>query len=138
MFQIVYVPPAVSAELAHPGTPESVRNWLESKPSWLRIRAPLHLDTTLEIDDAGEREAISLALEMKADLLLADDKKARRAALARGLSITGAVGVLEAAAAKRLLDLPEAFRRLRITDFSVAERILEDALHRDAARKRGV
>ncbi|HKQ47574.1 MAG TPA: DUF3368 domain-containing protein [Phycisphaerae bacterium] len=135
LFQIVFIPPAVAAELTHAGTPEPVRSWLASKPSWLTIKAPSRIDTTLEFDDAGEREAISLALEIKADLLLADDRKARKAALARGLAITGAVGVLEAASAKGLLDLPEAFKRLRTTYFIVAESILAEALRRDAARK---
>jgi predicted nucleic acid-binding protein len=135
LFQAVFIPPAVVAELTHAGTPESVRRWLASNPSWLTIKAPTRIDATLEFDDAGEREAISLALEIKADLLLADDRKARKAALARGLAVTRAVGVLEAASAKALLDLFEAFQRLRATDFIVAENILAEALRRDAARK---
>jgi predicted nucleic acid-binding protein len=43
---------------------------------------------------AGEREAIALALETKADFVILDDRQARRVARGRGLSVTGTVGVL--------------------------------------------
>jgi predicted nucleic acid-binding protein len=46
---------------------------------------------------AGEREAIALAEELKAGLLL-DDGKARREARRRGLAVTGTLAVLAAAA----------------------------------------
>ena len=135
LFGAVIVPPAVAMELSHSATPQAVRTWIDGRPTWLEIKAPTRIDPTLDFDDVGEREAISLALELKADLLLADDRKARRAALERGLAITGAVGVLELASARSLLDLPQAFRRLRETDFSIAERVLEEALRRDAEFK---
>lgn len=102
---------------------------------WLQLKSPSHIDLTLDFDDPGEREAISLALELKADRLLADDKRARRAALARGLAVTGALGVLELAAARNLLDLRQALGRLTTTDFLIAPELIEDALRRDAARK---
>jgi predicted nucleic acid-binding protein len=136
LFGIVVIPPAVAAELSHAGTPGVVRNWVAARPAWLEIRAPSRIDATLQIDDAGEVEAISLALELKADFLLADDRKARRVARERGVTVTGAVGVLELASARGLLDLQEAFGRLRTTDFKVSDRILREALDRDAVRKR--
>lgn len=136
LFGRVLIPPAVAAELSHSGTPELVRTWLAARPDWLEIRGPLQIDVTLDFDDPGEREAISLALELKADLLLVDDKKARRAATQRGLAITGVVGVLELASARNLLILSDALDRLRGTDFIVADEILQDALRRDGARKR--
>jgi predicted nucleic acid-binding protein len=103
--------------------------------AWLTIRAPLKIDPTLELDDTGEVEAISLALELKADLLLADDRKARRIALQHGLVITGAVGVLELASARNLLSLQDAFNKVRQTDFRVAEHILHQALDREFDRR---
>jgi predicted nucleic acid-binding protein len=135
IFGTVYVPPAVLNELSTPTTPEPVRKWLAAKPSWLRVEAPRHLDPSLKLDDAGEAEAISLALQLHADFLLADDRKARKTAQARGLKVTGAVGVLELAAARRLIDLPESFSKLRGTDFFIDPMILESALARDAARR---
>ena len=134
LFGSVIIPPAVAAELTHARTPDPVRTWLATPPPWLEIRSPKKIDATLTMDDRGEVEAISLALELKADFLLADDRKARRAARERGLPITGAVGVLELAAARGLLNLAHAFDRLKTTDFNVSEDILRDALERTAKR----
>jgi predicted nucleic acid-binding protein len=41
-----------------------------------------------------EREAIALALEAGADLVILDDQRGRRIAREKGLSVTGTVGVL--------------------------------------------
>jgi len=136
LFGRVLIPPAVAAELSHPRTPEIVRVWLAARPAWLEIKAPQRIDPTLGFDDPGETEAISLALEIRADLLLADDKKARRVARERGLATTGAVGVLELAAVRGHLDLRQALEKLRATDFNVSDTVLDAALARDAARQR--
>lgn len=137
MFGEVVVPPAVAGELSHARTPEAVRSWLAARPPWLRVQSPIRIDPTIEFDDPGEREAISLALELHADLVLADDRRARHAAVRRGLTVTGAVGILEAAAARNLLNLPESVARLRTTDFLVAPAILEEALRRDGLWLKG-
>ena len=47
----------------------------------------------------------------------------------------GTVGVLTRAAEKGLVDLSEMFTRLLTTNFRIDERILQDALARDATRK---
>ena len=135
LFGSVILPPAVVSELSHSGTPDVIRRWMSEPKTWLTVQAPSHIDTTLRIDDVGEAEAISLAPELKADLLLADDRKARRLAIDRGLTITGTIGVLELAAARSLIDLRDAFDRLRQTDFRVADQILQEALDRDAKRR---
>ena len=110
-------------------------NWITERRDWLTIQAPSNMDPTLRLDDVGEAEAISLALELNADLLLADDRKARRIARERGLTVTGAIGVLELASARNLLNLEDAFERIRRTDFRVADRVLREALDRDSDRR---
>jgi predicted nucleic acid-binding protein len=77
---------------------------------------------------AGESAAINLALELKADLLLIDEKDGRRAAAARHIPFTGTVGVLELAASRKLLDLEGAFARLKKTDFWIAPELLDERL----------
>lgn len=135
LFGQVIVPAAVRAELQHPGTPQIVRDWLRTAPPWLVVHAAAHIDASIQLG-TGEIEAISLAIELHADLLLMDDRRGRRAAESRGLSVAGTLNVLEAAAERDLLDLPVAIAKLRQTNFHVSERILARALDADAERRR--
>lgn len=79
--------------------------------------------------DAGERDAILLAIEELADLVLLDDRQARIAAKKLGLPITGTVGIIDKAARAKLIDTHEVVEKLRETDFYIAEELLQDLLH---------
>jgi predicted nucleic acid-binding protein len=60
----------------------------------------------LEVElDRGEAEAIALALEIRADLLLLDETDARRVAERVGLRVTGVLGVLLRAKERREIGL---------------------------------
>jgi predicted nucleic acid-binding protein len=136
LFSRVVIPPVVAAEMSHESTPSVVRGWLAQRPPWLEIRAPTFVDDTIDVDQ-GERDAICLARELRADLLLVDDQAGRKAAASLGLPVTGTLGVLERAAALELLSLSDAIDRLRRTDFRISEAILEQALWREAERGKG-
>jgi predicted nucleic acid-binding protein len=84
----------------------------------------------------GEQDAIHLAEELHADLILMDDEDGRIEAERRALTVIGTLGVLERAAERGLLDLPPALTRLRATNFFVDDALIQEALARDAARKR--
>lgn len=52
----------------------------------------------------GERETLSLGLELHAELLILDDRPARRLAQAFGLRVTGTLGALLAAKRRGFVD----------------------------------
>jgi len=135
LYDRVVTPPAVMRELLHPGTPERVKSWAASPPHWLEIVSPAKIDPTLALG-AGEAEAIAVALQLQPDLMLIDERKASLVAIRLGLKVTGTVGVLDLAADKQLLDLPQAFASLRQTTFRGPEALMEELLKQDALRKK--
>ncbi|MBI4579276.1 MAG: DUF3368 domain-containing protein [Planctomycetes bacterium] len=110
-----------------------MRDFIGRPPAWLEIREPEHIVPLVELDP-GERAAISLAHELDADFILMDEKAGRRVAAQRKLNVIGSIGVLERAADRGLLDLGEAFARIRTTTFHVSERLLDESLHRHSQR----
>jgi len=127
LFGRVLTAPAVIAELRHPGTPAAVRSWATTPPPWLEVRAPASIDPDLGLGP-GEAEAISLARELKADVVLIDERKALTVARECGLFVTGTLGVLAIAAEKGLIALPEAIAALRRTSFRVSREVLDEFL----------
>ena len=85
--------------------------------------------------DAGEIEAIALALEGRAELLLIDERDGTEAARELGLTAIGTLGVLDAAAERGLVDLPLMFARLKETTFRMPSKLAVRMLEQDAARK---
>ena len=80
----------MKAELAHANTPAIVRAWISQPPAWLEVvslKRPV--DSALEHLDAGEREAISLASELQAILLLMDERDGVTIARHLGLKVVG-------------------------------------------------
>jgi hypothetical protein len=88
IFQSILIPPAVAVEI----TPS-----IPTLPPWLHVedlRQPLPA-LVLQISiGAGEREALALAIETRAERILLDDLPARRIARRLNLSVTGTAGVL--------------------------------------------
>jgi predicted nucleic acid-binding protein len=126
IFGEIHVPPAVAQE-ASPGMPEL--------PSWIVVR-PLTQPVASEILRAslgiGESEALSLTLEVKAELVILDDRPARRLALNLGLPVVGTAGIL--LRAKRLGFIPEVralldeiIRRGFRLSPAIREKLLTDA-----------
>lgn len=134
LFSQVVIPSSVLAELQHPGTPAVVRQYINDPPAWLVVRTATRIDPGIHLG-RGEAEAISLAVELKASLLLMDDGLGRRAAQERHLAVAGTLNVLEAAAERGLLDLPAAIAKLRLTNFHMSEQLLTQILVADAERK---
>lgn len=132
LFESVAIPTEVSRELSRPRTPEVVRAFVSNPPTWLTIQEPATVEA-IERLDPGECAAISLARELRADFLLIDEKPGRRAAAQRGLSVIGAIGILERAAEQGLLDLRLAIDRVRATGFRVSDELLDQVLRRSGS-----
>ena len=130
----VALPRAVYRELQRENTPEDVRVWVTTHPEWLEVHPVGEPDSTLSLG-LGEREAITLARQLRADLILLDDRKARRVAREHGLTVTGTLAVLATAAERGLVELPAAISRLRQTTFRAPADLIQLLLDQDRERK---
>lgn len=135
LFEIVVIPGAVLTELRSEKAPATVQQWARSLPEWVSIRTADHLLPELTSFGSGEREAISLAYEIKADAVLIDDATARRVAERLGLSVVGTLGVLETAADLGFIQLDEALDRLADTTFRAAPEVLRTIQKRHQQRR---
>jgi predicted nucleic acid-binding protein len=132
----VIIPQAVFDELQRERTPLEVKEWLAHRPAWLEVQqASVLVDAALEHLDDGEREAIILAEEARTDAIIMDERAGVREALRRNLRVIGTLGVLDEAAERGLLNLPEALERLERTCFRAPPTLLRALLESDAKRR---
>ena len=136
LFGKVIIPEAVLRELQSAAAPRAVRQWVAERPDWLEMKRPTTpLKTRLSQLDEGEREAIQLALELKADLLLIDERAGREEALKLSLPVIGTLGILEKAAERGMIDFARVLGDLKTHGFFVSPELERDFLRRDAQRK---
>jgi len=103
LFNEVIIPPSVKKELA--AIPNHLK--LLNSKTWIRTESIINtklLDELLTHLDSGEAESIVLSIEMKASILLIDEKKGRRIATEYGINISGLIGVLIKAKEQLLID----------------------------------
>jgi predicted nucleic acid-binding protein len=131
LFGRILIPQAVYDELAERDAPEDVRAWVTQAPYWLEVWPnpdPLEQHDSTSTLDRGERAAIALARAVKADLVLMDDRAGVSVVRGEGLAVTGTLGVLDLAARRGLIDLAEAFERLKGTSFYYRQGLLDTLL----------
>jgi hypothetical protein len=137
LFGQVVIPEKVAEELQRSKTPQKIKDWMQACPTWLVVRkADLsHFTPQKKIDD-GERETFALALELKADVVLLDDRNALPEAKRLGLQTVSLFTLLERAAVRDMLDLPQTVAGLRTTSFRLPpEELIQAMLERDQLRK---
>lgn len=102
----VIIPEAVRNELSHMAAQEAgMQNpsnfpWLETR----QVKNQFSVNIlTVELD-LGEAEVIALAMEMKAERVLLDERRARNVARRAGLNVMGLLGVFMEAKHKKMID----------------------------------
>jgi len=105
IYQRVIIPDVVARELAaarNPIIPAILQvGWIQNQPlTHSQLANQLQQERGL---DAGEANAIALALELQADDLLIDERLGRQEALRLGLSIIGILGILLVAKQRNLI-----------------------------------
>ncbi|MBD2636700.1 DUF3368 domain-containing protein [Limnothrix sp. FACHB-881] len=105
IYQTVIIPDVVASELAVASDPK-ISATLQS--NWIQTQSLTDAQLANQLQqerglDAGEANAIALALEIKADDLLIDERLGRQEAVRLGLSIIGILGILLVAKQKKLI-----------------------------------
>lgn len=124
LYKQVIIPNAVFEELNSDFAPIEVKQWISEKPHWLEVKnIQFKLDKDLVLLDKGEAQAIQIAKELKADLLIIDEKTGRKTARDFGLKIIGTIGVLALAKEKNLINIDEVIRKLEDTSFYISDQL---------------
>lgn len=127
LFERVILPSPVRDELANADAPALVRDWIADPPRWLEIRQTSVPDAVADLG-VGETAAITLAMELNADLLLMDERRGVKAARRHGIEVTGTLGILSRAGERGIINLAEAFDRIRQTNFRYQQEIMDQFL----------
>lgn len=129
LFEDVHIPRAVYDELRDNNAPIKLQRWISQPHSWLKLNEVcIPHDSNLFRLHPGEREAIYLAKEISAELILLDEKAARSIASEEGLRVAGLVGILDTAATKNMINLKKAVDKLTRTNFRISPHILSGLL----------
>jgi predicted nucleic acid-binding protein len=99
-FPVIWIPDAVAEELAahpDPDARDAIQSAIREQEQWIRIGTPqdsrLLRVLMLQLHQ-GEAEAIVLASDIQADIVLIDEQEARQFASRTGLTVTGVLGIL--------------------------------------------
>lgn len=105
LYDEVVIPASVLDEVRARSTAETraIEVLVEHQSLGIQYGSPELLESVPAELGAGEREAIAVAIETAADLLILDDLAGRRFARERELSITGTIGILIEARARNLI-----------------------------------
>jgi uncharacterized protein len=105
LFNEIVIPPAVFREVVIQGQGLAGASDIKNA-SWVKVLTPKNTSLVFQLRqnlDAGESEAIALALEINADTLLIDERKGRSIAIQYNLDLLGVLGILLKAKEENLI-----------------------------------
>jgi predicted nucleic acid-binding protein len=101
-----------------------VRAWACQPPAWLEETQVQQVDASIPAGlGIGDREAISLALEIRAGLLLIDERAGRQEAKARNIAVAVSLAVLLEADLRGYIDFPAAMKQLHQFGFRTSHSV---------------
>lgn len=105
LYREIIIPAAVNDEILQLENKGYILSEFKNA-DWIKIYSTHNLSNVSEYEnilDRGELEAISIAIELEADLLIIDEKLGRVVAKTIGFDITGLLGILITAKNKNLI-----------------------------------
>ena len=133
LYKVITIPEAVWHEVVVSGAGQPGSDIVKDA-TWIKTRAVTNKDLVRALQqelDAGEAEAIALAQEIGAELLLMDDHLGRQTARYLGLHYTGLIGVLIEAKGKGLISSvkPEIEKLRDIAGFRISDTLYHRVLY---------
>lgn len=135
LYGTIIIPQAVYQELINSGDTEPATlavqtlDWIQTQPVSDQVLLA-SLQTNL---DLGEAEAITLAVEIKAERLIIDERRGRNEAIQLGLQVTGLLGIVLAAKQQGLIPLVQPI----LDDLRANSFWIRDALYAEVLRLAG-
>jgi len=131
LFSRINIPEEVRKEISPKGKAKpGSREIRESK--WIldkTVKDRTGVNLLLASLDKGEAEVLVLAKQMKADLILVDEEKARKVAAIAGFKVMGILGILLLAKKTGLLEeIKPYIDELQKKSFRISNRVVQEAL----------
>ena len=131
IFSNIYIPEEVYKEVTEAGRnrpgSDAIRNaeWIETKIVEDRTQVNLLMASL----DEGKAEVLALSKELRADLILLDEEKARKSAVIAGFEVMGLLGVLVIAKNLGLIEIiSPLIEELNNKSFRISDRVIAEAL----------
>jgi predicted nucleic acid-binding protein len=127
----ILIPRTVFLELQDLRAPGKVRRWIMQPPEWLEVQsAARSIHPALLHLDAGEQEALQLALELGESTVLIDEIDGRVAAQSLYIQVRGTLGILEQASNFGKINFREALAKLDQHKFRISPALRKQFLRR--------